>query len=448
MKTKVSPHNYEAESSVLGAILIDKDAINVASEILQPEDFYDNKNGDIFRAMLALYDVRSPIDVVTLSSELKKQKVQEGITNAYITELVNNVPTAANVEHYARLIKDQSIKRRLIHLASRISEESFSEDKELREVIELAESGVFSISQGNTVRGFVPIKQSLAASFDRIDELHKKGEGLRGIKTGFADLDHMLSGMQASNLLILAARPGTGKTAMAMNIAQQIAVDGKTPIGIFSLEMSQEELVDRLLVGQADVDAWRLKTGKLSEQDFTKLSEAMGQLADAPIFIDDTPGITISEMRTKARRLQLEHNVGLIVVDYLQLVNPGRKAESRVQEVSIVSQSLKNLARELKIPILALSQLSRAVEHRGEAKPQLADLRESGAIEQDADVVMFLYRADPDATGSPLPINLFVAKHRNGPTGEVNLLFRGDRIKFFSMEHKREETSSAPSTAN
>jgi len=446
MKVKVPPHNSEAETSVLGSILIDKDAINVASEILQPNDFYDNKNGAIFAGMLSLYEMRSPIDVVTLSSELKKQKTADGITNAYITELVNSVPTAANVEHYARLIKDASIKRRLIHLAASISEDSFDDEKELRDVIEIAESGVFSISQGHTTKGFIPIKQSLAASFDRIDELHKKGEGLRGVKTGFAELDNMLSGMQASNLLILAARPGTGKTAMAMNIAQAIAVENKVPIGIFSLEMSQEELVDRLLVGQADVDAWRLKTGKLSESDFTKLSEAMGQLADAPIFIDDTPGITLSEMRTKARRLQLEHNVGLIVVDYLQLVNPGKRVESRVQEVSIVSQALKNLARELKIPVLALSQLSRAVEHRGEAKPQLADLRESGAIEQDADVVMFLYRADPDAVGSPIPINLFIAKHRNGPTGEINLLFRGDRIKFYSMEHRKEEP--VPSTAN
>lgn len=447
MKPKVPPHNLEAESSVLGAILIDKDAVNVASEILSPADFYSGQNGFIFEAMLRLYEQRNPIDVVTLSSELKKQKSGDTVAASYLTELVNSVPTAANVEHYARLIKDQAIKRRLIHLSSLISQDSFSEEKELREVIEAAESGIFSISQGNTTRGFIPIKQSLAASFDRIDELHKKGEGLRGVKTGFSELDGMLSGMQASNLLILAARPGTGKTAMAMNIAQQIAVNEKKPIGIFSLEMSQEELVDRLLVGQADVDAWRLKTGKLSEQDFTKLSEAMGQLADAPIFIDDTPGITISEMRTKARRLQLEHKVELLVVDYLQLVNPGKKVESRVQEVSIVSQSLKNLARELKIPILALSQLSRAVEHRGEAKPQLADLRESGAIEQDADVVMFLYRADPEATGSPLPINLLVAKHRNGPTGEVSLLFRGDRIKFYSLDRRKDETPVA-SNAN
>jgi len=406
---------------------------------LQPKDFYSEQNGIIYEAMIYLYENRLPIDIVTLVSQLKKKKDGEYVSSSYLTELVSNVPTAANVMHYASLIKESSTKRNLIKLASEISEKSFDSEKELQETIDAAESGIFAISQGNTTRGFLPIKQSLAASFDRIDELHKKGAGLRGIRSGFSDLDSMLSGMQGSNLLILAARPGTGKTAMAMNIAQFVAVNERVPIGIFSLEMSQEELVDRLLVGQADIDAWRLKTGKLSETDFTKLSEAMGQLADAPIFIDDTPGITLSEMRTKARRLQLEHGIGLLVVDYLQLVNPGRRVESRVQEVSMVSQALKNLARELKIPVLALSQLSRAVEHRGESRPQLADLRESGAIEQDADVVMFLYRADMDAVGSPLPINLLVAKHRNGPTGEINLLFRGDRIKFYSLDRRKEE---------
>lgn len=442
-KAKLPPANQEAEQSVLGAILIDKDAINLASEILQPSDFYHAQHGLIFDAMLSLSDQRSPIDIVTLTAELKKKKEAENISSSYITDLVNAVPTAANVEHYAHLIKEASTKRRLIQLSSEITQFCLDEEKELREVIEKAESGVFSISQGNVIRGFIPIKHSLAASFDRIDELHKNGAGLRGVRTGFTDLDTMLSGMQASNLLILAARPGTGKTAMAMNIAMHVAVNDKKPIGIFSLEMSQEELVDRLLVGQADVDAWRLKTGKLNETDFTKLSEAMGVLADAPIFIDDTPGITISEMRTKARRLQLEHGISLLIVDYLQLVNPGKKAESRVQEVSIVSQSLKNLARELKIPVIALSQLSRAVEHRGDSKPQLADLRESGAIEQDADVVMFLYRADPEASGPTIPVNMLIAKHRNGPIGEVNLLFRGDRIRFFNIEKIRDEAASS-----
>ena len=443
---KIPPANSEAEESVLGAILIDKDAINLASEILQSTDFYNTTYQLIFEAMLALYEQRRPIYIVTLTAELKKKKQAKEIGSSLLTDLVNAVPTAANVEHYARLIKDASTKRSLIQIGSEITTLCFEPDKEVRDILDKAESSVFSISQGNVTRGFVPIRQSLAGSFDRIDELHKSGAGLRGVKTGFGDLDTMLSGMQASNLLILAARPGTGKTAMAMNIAQHVAVKEKVPIGIFSLEMSQEELVDRLLVGQSDVDAWRLKTGKLSEDDFTRLSEAMGLLADAPIFIDDTPGITISEMRTKARRLQLEHKIGLLVVDYLQLVNPGKNVESRVQEVSIVSQALKNLARELKIPVVALSQLSRAVEHRGERRPQLADLRESGAIEQDADVVMFLYKAEDESTGPTIPIKLLVAKHRNGPTGEVDLLFRGDRIKFFPIE-KTHMTASMTAAA-
>ncbi len=450
---KIPPHNIDAEQSVLGAILIDKEAVNTASEILTASDFYEGQHQQIFEAMMALYERRSPIDIVTLTAELKKtfQGKSAGdkntIGSSVLTDLVNAVPTAANVEQYARIIKDASIKRSLIKISGEITTLSFDDNKEVREVLDVAESSVFAISQGNTIRGFIPIKQSLAASFDRIDELHKSGAGLRGVTTGFTDLDTMLSGMQASNLLILAARPGTGKTAMAMNIAQHVGVVAKKPIGIFSLEMSQEELVDRLLVGQADVDAWRLKTGKLSEEDFTKLSEAMGQLADAPIFIDDTPGITISEMRTKARRLHLEHNIGMIVVDYLQLVNPGKKLESRVQEVSVVSQFLKNLARELKIPVIALSQLSRAVEHRGEPRPQLADLRESGAIEQDADVVMFLYKADMEMTGSTLPVKLLVAKHRNGPTGEIDLLFRGDRIRFYNVEKSHVPVGAMPAAA-
>jgi replicative DNA helicase len=316
----------------------------------------------------------------------------------------------------------------------------FSEDKEVGELLNKAESSIFAVSQRGSVKTFIPLRDALAESFDRIDELHKKGTGFRGVKTGFVDLDNKLSGLQPSNLVILAARPGQGKTAMVVNMAQNIAVNEKLPVAIFSLEMSKEELVDRLLVGQADVDAWRIKTGKLSEHDFTKLSNAMGELADAPIFIDDTPGISISEMRTKARRLQLEQNISLFIVDYLQLVDPGKHYDSRVQEVSIVSQSLKNLARELKVPVLAVSQLSRAVEHRGEKKPQLADLRESGAIEQDADVVMFLYRPD-DEYAPTMQTKLLIAKHRNGAVGEIDLLFRGDRVKFYSVERKREAGS-------
>jgi replicative DNA helicase len=437
---KVPPNNEEAEQSVLGAILIDKDAIATVSSIISPSDFYNPTNGMIFDAMLSLYEKGKPIDILTLKAALKKSKNSREVEQSYLSELINIVPTAANIEHYGILIKDVATKRALIQAGSQIAEMGFGDDKEIDNILDRAESQIFAISQKSSLRSFIPLKEALAESFDRIDELHKKGAGLRGVKTGFADLDNALSGMQQSNLLILAARPGQGKTAMIVNIAQHAAVVDKTPVAIFSLEMSKEELVDRLLVGQADVDAWRIKTGKLSETDFTKLSNAMGELADAPIFIDDTPGISVSEMRTKARRLQLEQNVGLFIVDYLQLVNPGRRYDNRVQEVSIVSQSLKNLARELKVPVLAASQLSRAVEQRGgDKKPQLADLRESGAIEQDADVVMFLYRPDAEITPT-IPTKLLIAKHRNGPMGEIDLIFRGDRIKFYSAE-KRHESS-------
>lgn len=440
-RTLIPPQNTDAEKSVLGAILIDKDAISIVSEALAANDFYEETNKIIFETMLALYDEQKPIDILTLTSSLKKKKIYTKIGASYLTDLVDSVPTAANILHYASIVKDAATKRSLIKIGSEITSLAFMDEKEIGDILNKAESSIFAISQEHVVKGFVPLKDALSESFDRIDELHKKGVGLRGVKTGFTDVDNLLSGMQNSNLIILAARPGTGKTAMAVNIASHVSVVEKVPVGIFSLEMSEEELVDRLLVGQADIDAWRLKTGRLSESDFSKISGAMGILADAPIFIDDTPGITVSEMRTKARKLQLEQNIGLFIVDYLQLIDPGRRYDNRVQEVSIVSQSLKNLARELKVPVLALSQLSRAVEHRGEKKPQLADLRESGSIEQDADVVMFLYKGDDDFS-QIMNIKLLVAKHRNGPVGEIDLLFRGDRIRFYSSDTHRETPST------
>ena len=346
--------------------------------------------------------------------------------------MVEQVPTAANVETYAQIVKEDSTKRELIKAGVEIAELGYEENNEAKDVLDKAETAIFSISQSHLTRGFIPIKDTLTESFDRIDELHRKGEGFRGIETGFHDLDNVLSGLQKSNLIILAARPGQGKTAMVLNIGQHIAVKNKQPIGIFSLEMSKEELVDRLLIAQSDVDAWKLKTGRLNEDDFAKLSQAMGELADAPIFIDDTPGLSLTEMRSKARRLSMEHNLALIIVDYLQLVDPGKRYDNRVVEVSMVSQALKNLARELNIPVLSASQLSRAVEHRGERKPQLADLRESGSIEQDADVVLMLYRpeSEHDMNNPYIPTKLMIAKHRNGPTGEIDLLFRGNRIRF------------------
>ncbi len=435
---KVLPHNDEAEQSVLGAILIDKDAIVTVSETLTSRDFYSDINGIIYGAMLILYEERKPIDLLTLTAQLKKNKELKKIDSEYLTDLVELVPTAANIQSYAQLVKEDSTKRHLIQAGIEIAELGYSETNEVKNILDKAESAIFSISQGHLTRGFIPIKDTLTESFDRIDELQKKGAGLRGVRTGFADLDNILSGLQKTNLIILAARPGQGKTALVLNIGQHIAVREKQPVGFFSLEMSKEELVDRLLIAQSDVDAWRLKTGRLSEDDFSKLSEAMGQLAEAPIFIDDTPALSLMEMRSKARRLQLEHNLALLIVDYLQLVDPGRRYDNRVQEVSMVSQALKNLARELNIPVLSASQLSRAVEHRGEKRPQLADLRESGAIEQDADVVMFLYRPDTDVTTTHINTKLLIAKHRNGPTGEIDLLFQGNRIRFVSMEKKRE----------
>lgn len=436
---KVLPHNDIAEQSVLGAIMIDKEAINLVSGGLKPEHFYSDLNSIIYSSMLMLAEERKPIDLLTLANQLKKQRHGDKVTSSYLTELVDTVPTAANVEHYAEIVKNDALKRALIKIGGEIAEMGFNEEKETSEIINKAESSIFGIAQGNITRDFVPIKNTLTDSFDRLDELHKNGGGLRGVKTGFVDLDATLSGMQNSNLLILAARPGTGKTAITLNMAQYVAVTERRAVGIFSLEMSKEELVDRLLVSQSGVDAWRLKTGKLTEDDFTKISGAMGELAESPLFIDDTPGITISEMRSKARRLHLEHKLGLIIVDYLQLVNPGKQLESRTVEVAEISKSLKNLARELNVPVLACSQLSRAVEQRGEKRPQLADLRESGAIEQDADVVMFIYRPDSEVSGTSIPTKLLIAKHRNGATGEIDLIFRGDRMKFFSVERNRDE---------
>jgi replicative DNA helicase len=433
---RLPPQNLDAERSVLGAILIDPDAIVKVADILAPESFYQNENQNVYEAMQALYEQRQPIDVLTLTDRLRKMKLlsKSGGTAA-IADLSNILSTAANVKHYAKLVADAYIKRRVISMSAEITDLSFDESKDVAEVVDTAEQRVFALSAAKNVQGFLPIKDTLVESFERLDELQKSGGELRGVPTGFADLDRVTAGLQKSNLIILAARPGTGKTAFALNMAQNMSVVAKKKIGFFSLEMSREELVDRLLVSQADIDAWKLKTGKLDQQDFMKLSDAMGVLADAQIYIDDTPGMSIFEMRTRARRLMTEHNIDVLVVDYLQLAH-GRTKDNRVQEVAEISQGLKNIARELRIPVLALSQLSRAIENRSRAEksPQLSDLRESGSIEQDADLVMFLYRKDEDIRES---VSLKVAKHRNGGLAEIDLYFRGDRIKFYGMETQR-----------
>ncbi len=431
---RLPPHDIDAEASLLSALLIDPDAIIRVADSINPESFYDPGNKLVYAAIEALYEKRQPIDAITLTNQLKKMKKLQDIGGAArLAELSSVLSTAANVVEYAKVVTDAAIKRRLITIAGEMSEKAFDPSVEASDAMDLAEQHVFAISQDSGSQSFSPIKDTLVESFERLDELQKSGGDIRGISTGFLDLDRLLAGMQRSNLLILAARPGMGKTAFALNIAHHAAVTAKHKVGLFSLEMSREELVDRLLVSQADIDAWRLKTGRLDQQDFLKISDAMGVLADASIYIDDTPGLSIFEMRTRARRLMTEHKIDLLVVDYLQLAQ-GRTKDNRVQEVAEISQGLKNIARELKIPVLALSQLSRAVESRGERVPQLSDLRESGSIEQDADVVLFLYRKDEDIRES---VSLKIAKHRNGAVGDIDLYFKGDRIKFYGMESRK-----------
>lgn len=433
-EAKIPPQSLEAEQSVLGAILIDKNAIVEVAGFLRSEHFYEDRHGQIYSAMVALYEERRPIDLLTLTEKLKTTKRYKDVGgSAYLTELTGIVPTSAHVEEYGRIIREFCAKRELIAAAADLTEQSFDSGKKLQDVLDRAESKIFAISQDNLERNFVPMKDILAQSFDRLDEIQKRGGGMRGVPTGWRDLDDVLAGLQESNLIIVAARPGIGKTAFLLNMAQHVAVKEKGPVGVFSLEMSQEELGDRLLVIQAGIDAWRLKTGRLEDEDLDKLQDAMGVLAEAPIYIDDTPGLSLMEMRTKARRLQMEHGLKLLLVDYLQLVDPGRRLENRVQEVSIVSQALKNLARELRVPVVCASQLNRAVEARGSKKPQLADLRESGSIEQDADVVMFLYRPDENkdlAPGDKIPTTLSIDKHRNGALREIPFMFNGAMMQF------------------
>lgn len=434
MAEKIPPQNIEAEKSVLGSILIDKDSMYKIASILSPECFYNEANGEVFRSILSLFERREPADLVTLPEELKRRKKFEEVGGlSYLSNLVSQVPTSAHIEYYANIVRDAYTKRRLISVSAALSESAFEENSPAADILDRAERQIYGISAAHIKNYFVPVSSVLESSFDRLDELHKDPGGLRGVPTGLKGLDDKLSGLQDSNLIILAARPSVGKTSLALNIAQSAGVGKKIPVAIFSLETSKEQLVDRMLAAQADVDGWRITTGRLEEDDFRKIGEAMGELAEAPIFIDDTAGISVMEMRTKARRLQIEQQIKLFVVDYLQLVR-GLNRESRVQEVSEISQALKNLARELKVPVLALSQLSRAVESRGEKRPQLSDLRESGSIEQDADVVIFLFREDEENRND---IKLLISKHRNGPTGELDLYFKSERTKFYETEKLR-----------
>lgn len=433
-QAKIPPHSIEAEQSVLGAIMIDKNGIVEVAGFLRPEHFYDDRHGTIYSVMLSLYEERKPIDLLTLSERLKTTKQFKDIGGAaYLTELTGMVPTAAHIENYGQMVRELHAKRELIRASALMAEMAFDDRQKLEDILDDAEGRVFTISQANISRNVIPLKETLAQMFDQLDEIQKRGGGVSGVTSGFRDLDNALAGFQDSNLIILAARPGVGKTTILLDFCRHAAIKERQPICYFSLEMSVEELRNRLVVSQSGIDAWKLKTGRLDEEDYDRIQEAMGVMADAPFYIDDTPGISLMEIRTKARRLQMEHGLKLIVVDYLQLVNPGRSFESRVQEVSLVSQALKNLARELKIPVIAASQLNRQVESRGSKKPQLADLRESGSIEQDADVVMFLYRPDENKDMAPsdkIPTVLSIDKHRNGALTEINLMLHGSKQQF------------------
>ncbi len=442
-----APQSVDIESSLLGGLLIDADGFTKIGDLLHADDFYDPRHKAIFGAMATLHDKRSPLDILTLSEQLKNNGQLESIGGAsYLTELTNTVPTSAHIEEYARIVADKSIRRKLISASQDISQIGFDENKSLQELIEEAETRLFEVSQRHVRQDITSLESILGDSFDRLDDLHHNKGGLRGIPTGLRDLDKLLAGLQRSDLVVIAARPSMGKTALMLNIALNIATKASQgSVLAFSLEMSKEQLVDRLLAAEAGVDAWKLRTGEgLADEDFERLSAAMGELAEAPIFIDDTSGITVSDLRTKARRLHHQHPLAVIMVDYLQLMSGGSRFASvanRVQEISEISRSLKILARELNVPVVALSQLSRSVESRSPQIPQLADLRESGSIEQDADIVAFLYREEyynPESDRKNIT-DILVKKHRNGPVGNIELYFDRIRQRFSDLDTKHDQ---------
>lgn len=447
---KLPPQNIEAETSVLGSLLIDGEALIKLGDVLEPDDFYLEANKLIYQAILDLYGDHQNIDLVSVTNRLKEKKELEKVGGrAYLANLTNAVVTSANVESYAKIVQKKSALRKLIKASHDIMGLAYNEEQQVDDILDKAEQRLFNVSQKHLKQNFVGIKNVLSEAFERIDEIHREGGRIRGIPTGFSDLDDKLAGLQPSNLVILAARPSVGKTSFALDIARHVATKEKVPVGLFSLEMSKEELVDRLLCAEAGVDLWKMRTGKLSDRpdsdDFPRLGQAMASLAEAPIFIDDTATANIMAIRTKARRLKMEHNLGLIILDYLQLME-GRSfgGDNRVQEISEISRALKGIARELNVPVLALSQLSRAVEQSKPAIPKLAHLRESGSIEQDADVVMFIYRKSADRNYRPEDISedeksiaeLHIAKHRNGPTGMAKFFFDASRASFKSLEKK------------
>lgn len=442
----VPPQNIEAEASLIGSILLDGEAIGQIADTVKAGDFYEERHRIIFEAIVSLYDSHRPIDLLTLSDALKKSKQLDKVGgSSYLAELTNQVPTASNVEYYAEIVAEKAVRRRLIKAAQNISKLSYDEEQPVNRLLAQSEADLFAVSQETVGQDLVSIESVLTQSFDRLEELHKDKSQIRGVPTGFAAMDKLLAGLQPSDLVVLASRPSMGKSTLAMNIAHHVAVSEKQAVLVFSLEMSKEQLVDRLLAAEAGVDAWKIRTGNLNDEDFERLGQAMGQLSEAPIFIDDTPVINVLEMRTKARREKHRRPLGLIIVDYLQLMSGSvTSGDNRVQEISEISRGLKAIARELNVPVLALSQLSRSVEQRSPQIPQLADLRESGSIEQDADVVMFIYREDyynPETDRQHIT-DIYVKKHRNGPTGKFELYFNEDKVQFMTLDTSRDDSQT------
>lgn len=444
---RIPPQNIEAEQSVLGSMLIDKDAIITAAEYLRATDFYRDGHQKIFSAMTALSERGEPVDLVTLVEKLGRHNQLESIGGmSYLTTLANIVPTAANVAYYARIVRDKAVLRSMINAATRIVTRSFEAVDNVDEILDEAEKAIFEVSQRSNPQGFSSMKDILKGAFERIDKLWGNKGGVTGVPTGFPDLDNITSGFQNSDLIIIAARPSMGKTTLALNIAQHIAVNEKLPVAVFSLEMSKEQLVQRMLVAQANIDAQRLRRGYLSDEDYPKLTRAAGPLAEAPLFIDDTASLSIMEMRAKARRLKAEHGLAAVFVDYLQLMRGSERSENRQQEISGISRSLKALAKELDVPVIALSQLSRAVEQREKKRPILSDLLESGGIEANADIVAFIYREGyyNQESDSRQETDIIIAKQRNGPVGSIQLYFKESHNKFLSIARDHGQEGQRP----
>lgn len=441
---KIPPQDLVAEQSVIGSMLLEKNAVVKAVEFLQPDSFYRDAHRLIYETILDLFDRGEPIDLVTVTNDLRKMGRLEQIGGSvYVADLINSVPTAANVDYYAKIVAEKATLRRLIEAGTRIVRDCFEAAEDVDQIVDNAEKRIFEIALKRVREGFIKIDSVIKGVLDRIDSLYDKKEGLTGTPTGYPDLDQLTAGFQNSDLIIIAARPSVGKTAFALNIAQNVAIKHKIPVAIFSLEMSKEALAQRILCSEAEVDANKLKTASLSDTGWKKLTRALGRLSEAPVFIDDSATMTATEIRAKARRLKIEHGLGLVIIDYLQLMRGRARVENRVQEISEIARSLKTLARELDVPVVALSQLSRAIEQRTDRMPRLSDLRESGEIEQTADLVMFIHRDDyynPQSDRGNVA-EIIIAKQRNGPIGTIELVFRKEIAKFSSKETRYEEVA-------